>query len=80
MSWRFCGNRWRRVFYTENLPHIFDLVAFAALAARVMAPTCLRETRSSSHGDALRQGSLVTPHGSVSFGHTRLTSHSESGN
>ena len=35
-SWRFCGNRWRRVSYPYNLADVLNLHAFVALAARFM--------------------------------------------
>ena len=36
MSWRSCGNRWRRVSYIYNFAGVLDLNAFATLAARLM--------------------------------------------
>ena len=76
MSLRSCGNRSRTVSHRYNLPGVLDLFVLAAIAARIMAPTCMRETPVIPHGDAPRQGSLVMPYGNVPFGQTRLTSHS----
>ena len=44
MSWRCCGNRWRRVFYSDNLAGVRDFNTFAELALRVMA---VRDTGSA---------------------------------
>jgi hypothetical protein len=36
MSWRCCGNRWRRVSYEYNLQSVINLCDFVSLANRLL--------------------------------------------
>jgi hypothetical protein len=36
MSWRCCGNRWRRVSYTDNLAGVLNLNLLATFTVRLL--------------------------------------------
>jgi Magnesium chelatase, subunit ChlI len=45
-AWRSCANRWRTAAFEDNLPHVLDLAAPAAITTKGVTDPPSRATRS----------------------------------